>query len=179
MPRRPRRENLNQVSPPRRTTPSTAKVSFLRRSGAKGASRVERGHFSATNAARGFAAGAPKKLPFCQTQRNPMWRRKVFRLAAHRATEHVSGYRVIGRRRSVLQLKLKRFSLPPGAAHSLSSLRENGGRISPGTIPALHLFVGTKRNGGANFRRELSRISSGTIPVSRLCRDKRNAAHTH
>ena len=44
---RPIWENLNQVSPPRSITPSTAEVPFLRRSGAKGASRDEWGKVSA------------------------------------------------------------------------------------------------------------------------------------
>ena len=37
----PERENTNQLSPPRSITLSTAKLVPLRRSGAKGASRVE------------------------------------------------------------------------------------------------------------------------------------------
>ena len=44
------------------------------------------GRFLRRNAARGLAAGAPKKQPFCRTQRDPTWRRKAFRSPASRAT---------------------------------------------------------------------------------------------
>ena len=98
--RRPIRENTNQLSPPRSITLSTAKLVPLRRSGAKGASRVEWERFQRATRLAALPRERPRGSRFAEPNVVLRGGERHFDYQLIGRRNHVSGYRGIGRSRA-------------------------------------------------------------------------------